>query len=73
MVRAMTQSPVESNTPSSSDAIPTDSLPRQKAPAWVGMTVDYAPLIIFFASYEIGGLRMATIAVMVASLIAVAV
>lgn len=36
------------------------------------MAVDYGPLIVFFASYEIAGLRSATITVMVASLIALA-
>lgn len=62
MVRAMTE-------------IPGGPNPKAEiaAPKWIGMAVDYAPLIIFFASYEVAGLRLATIAVMVASVIAVAV
>ncbi len=66
MVRAMTQTSTQP---------PTDktALTERRAPAWVNVVVDYGPLILFFAAYELSGLRVATIAVMIASLIAVAV
>jgi intracellular septation protein len=38
-----------------------------KASGWVGAAVDYGPLLVFFAAYEIGGLRAATIAVIAAT------
>jgi intracellular septation protein len=65
MVRAMTQTATEPNR----DPPPA----KRRAPTWVSAAVDYGPLILFFAAYEIKGLQVATVVVMVASLIAVAV
>jgi len=45
----------------------------RKAPGWIGAAVDFGPLIAFFAAYEIAGLQIATIVVIAATLIAVAV
>ena len=42
-------------------------------PKWVGPAVDYGPLIVFFATYMIWDLIPATGALMVATLIALAV
>jgi intracellular septation protein len=65
MVGAMTQA---SNKP----PMGTGDTSVRKAPAWVNVAVDYGPLVLFFAAYEIRGLQIATIVVMVASVIAVA-
>jgi len=45
----------------------------RRAPGWIGAAVDYGPLVAFFAAYELGGLRAATITVIGATCLAVAV
>jgi len=42
------------------------------APRWLGVAVDYGPLLAFFAAYELVGLRVATMVVIAAALAAVA-
>jgi intracellular septation protein len=44
----------------------------QPAPSWFGMATDMGPLMAFFAAYELAGLRVATMVVMAAAVIAVA-
>ena len=48
------------------------SIPSDRAPRWLQPAVDYGPLAIFFVTYLAGGLMAATAAVIVASLIALA-
>src|SRR3546814_18410529 len=42
------------------------------APAWLRPLVDYGPLVAFFAVYWLGGLTAATIAIMAATAVALA-
>src|SRR3546814_19103992 len=42
------------------------------APAWLRPLVDYGPLVAFFAVYWLGGLTAATIAILAATAIALA-
>jgi intracellular septation protein len=51
----------------------TQAKEGKTAPGWVGAAVDYGPLIAFFAAYEFGGLRVATMVVIAATLLAVGV
>lgn len=66
--------PMDQLTPQTRPATPPEPVsPRTTKPSgWVGAAVDYGPLIVFFAAYEIGGLRPATIAVMAATAVALA-
>lgn len=43
-----------------------------KAPAWLRPVADYGPLVLFFAAYMLSGLMAATAAIVVASLVALA-
>ncbi|MBM3486329.1 MAG: septation protein A [Alphaproteobacteria bacterium] len=45
---------------------------RREAPTWLKPTVEYAPLAVFFIAYWLGGLMVATAALMVATAIAIA-
>lgn len=49
------------------------SVNERKAPGWIGAAVDYGPLVAFFASYEVWGLRTATMVVIATTLVAVGV
>jgi intracellular septation protein len=42
------------------------------APRWLKPTVDYGPLVVFFAAYWLGGLMTATAALMAATALAIA-
>ena len=48
------------------------SVTRPAAPRWLQPAVDYGPLVVFFASYLAAGLMAATAAIIVASLVALA-
>ncbi len=45
---------------------------KTKTPAWLRPATDYGPLVLFFAAYWLHGLMAATAAIIVASLIALA-
>ncbi len=68
IVRAMDQP--APRTSSDNPPHPSTASVRPGAPGWVGPAVDYGPLIVFFAAYEIAGLKPATIAVMAATAVA---
>ncbi len=44
----------------------------RSAPKWFKPTVDYGPLLVFFVAYKLAGLMAATVALMIATFVAVA-
>jgi len=46
---------------------------KKQAPGWLRPAVDYGPIIVFFASYYIGGLFAATAAIMAATGVALVI
>jgi len=66
MVRAMDQVA----PPLRPEDKPASTSARPAGPGWLGAAIDYGPLVVFFAAYEIAGLMPATVAVMAATAIA---
>lgn len=45
----------------------------QNTPKWIKPVVDFGPLLVFFIAYKMGGLMPATLALIIATLVALAV
>lgn len=52
------------------DKITTDAPTEQKATGWPKLLIDFGPLLVFFASFKLGDIWLATATFMVASVIA---